>query len=243
MSRQVLAPGTQPCVWMTAGVLRYRLCARNMDCESCPLDRALRGDPTATSLAVAGPPTAPGGAVFPDDRRYTSGHLWVQALGENGRRGRVWRLGLDVIAAAVVGVPRDIQWVPPTPEAAKGDPLCVLDLGMGNLTVGAPVPGRVLRFNDALRLFPDRAVAAPYGAGWLLEFSPTDPGEIQRLLGADSALAGAGIDLRRFRAAVARSVLGEAEDPARCNGDVPQPDLRCLLGGSHYVELLRTLVH
>jgi hypothetical protein len=31
------------CVWMLSGVLNYRLCDRDLDCEHCPLDRALRG--------------------------------------------------------------------------------------------------------------------------------------------------------------------------------------------------------
>ncbi len=33
------------CLWMLAGVLTYRLCARSHECDSCPLDRALRGGP------------------------------------------------------------------------------------------------------------------------------------------------------------------------------------------------------
>ena len=45
------------CVWVTAGVLNYKLCDRDFDCEHCPLDAALRDrasscmdDETALSL-------------------------------------------------------------------------------------------------------------------------------------------------------------------------------------------------
>ena len=44
MSKQVLANRAQPCVWMCAGVLRYRLCPNDFDCDNCLLDAALRGD-------------------------------------------------------------------------------------------------------------------------------------------------------------------------------------------------------
>ena len=36
-------PGALPCVWMSAGVINYRLCDREYECESCPLDTAIRG--------------------------------------------------------------------------------------------------------------------------------------------------------------------------------------------------------
>jgi len=36
------AVGPARCVWMTAGVVSYRLCNRAFDCDHCPLDRALR---------------------------------------------------------------------------------------------------------------------------------------------------------------------------------------------------------
>lgn len=39
------------CVWMRAGVVTYKLCDRDFDCEHCPLDAALRNEPL---------PTAPG---------------------------------------------------------------------------------------------------------------------------------------------------------------------------------------
>ena len=32
----------QACVWMRAGVIRYRLCDRGFDCDRCPLDAGLR---------------------------------------------------------------------------------------------------------------------------------------------------------------------------------------------------------
>lgn len=32
-----------PCVWMSAGLVAYKLCDRGFECESCPFDQAMRG--------------------------------------------------------------------------------------------------------------------------------------------------------------------------------------------------------
>ena len=34
----VLPADAKPCVWMTAGVVAYKICDRSFDCENCPLD-------------------------------------------------------------------------------------------------------------------------------------------------------------------------------------------------------------
>jgi hypothetical protein len=36
-----LPQNEQKCVWMTAGVLTYKLCNHDMDCENCMLHNAL----------------------------------------------------------------------------------------------------------------------------------------------------------------------------------------------------------
>jgi hypothetical protein len=41
--RRTAASPTQ-CVWMQAGVVGYKLCDREFDCDRCPFDAALRGE-------------------------------------------------------------------------------------------------------------------------------------------------------------------------------------------------------
>jgi hypothetical protein len=38
------ARGPERCVWMQAGVVGYKLCDREFDCDRCPFDAALRGE-------------------------------------------------------------------------------------------------------------------------------------------------------------------------------------------------------
>jgi hypothetical protein len=63
-----------PCLWTTAGVLAYRLCDLEYDCDHCPLDAALRGAARRADAA----PMATGGFEFPADRRYHAGHGWMR---------------------------------------------------------------------------------------------------------------------------------------------------------------------
>jgi hypothetical protein len=46
---QDMPPGILPCVWMSAGLVSFKLCDREGECEGCPFDRAMMGrGPTPT---------------------------------------------------------------------------------------------------------------------------------------------------------------------------------------------------
>ena len=49
----VLPESTIPCVWMSAGLLTYRLCDRGYECERCPLDAGIRGVELAPRASAA----------------------------------------------------------------------------------------------------------------------------------------------------------------------------------------------
>jgi hypothetical protein len=63
MLRQDL-PGVLPCVWMSAGLVAFKLCDREGECEGCPFDRAMR-EPQGRPVRHRRPPTPPHG---PDRR-------------------------------------------------------------------------------------------------------------------------------------------------------------------------------
>jgi len=224
---------------MRAGVLRYRLCTRDYDCDNCPLDAALRWDGQTRPDPVPPPEPAP---VFPDDRHYAAGHTWLKAVAHSDEGA--WRLGIDALAAAMVADARVVRWDETPWVVQPGDTVCTLDVGLGLLNVRSPVRARILRDNDLLRLHPGRVVTAPYDAGWLVELAPLNPRDLEGLLTAEVAREAAVRDLRNFRRAVALSLLHEPEgENGDSGGDLAVRDLRWLLGGCHYVEFLGELVH
>jgi hypothetical protein len=78
---------------MSAGLVRYKLCDRDFDCERCPLDAALRGDAEWREAEPTRADEPRRGLAFPDDRRYSDGHLWAFD------RGGIARAGVDALAA------------------------------------------------------------------------------------------------------------------------------------------------
>jgi glycine cleavage system H lipoate-binding protein len=242
MPHPIVPAGSQPCIWMSAGVLTYKLCDRNLDCERCPLDAGLRGvGPRSTPREALLAP-ARDARVFPDDRLYTSGHSWVQPIGTPGQRRM--RFGLDAFAAAILGRCVEVSWHAPGRTVARGEALCQIDLGLGVLGVGSPFPCTVEEGNETLREEPGRLVTSPYARGWIVDVTALQPTEPEDLLTAGAAGQKARLDLRRFRRRAALQVFAEATEGGRTlqDGGEMLVDLRQMLGGPTYLELLRELI-
>ena len=45
-TRRMIPEDEQMCIWMTTGMVSYKICDRNFECESCPLNLGLTGNPT-----------------------------------------------------------------------------------------------------------------------------------------------------------------------------------------------------
>jgi glycine cleavage system H protein len=224
------------CIWMSAGLVRYKLCDREFDCERCPLDAALRGGPDSR-----GAPSSEAACfvpVFPEDRRYAPGHLWV-AEGKAGAR-----VGLDSLAVALLGTPGRVSWAASGRALAAGAAAATLEMPYGAVPLGLPVSGRALRHNAAVEARPGLLPDDPYGAGWLLEVEGAGPGGVE-LVDAVRAREEAGLDLRHFRRAAALRLLTDADavGPTMADGGQALTDLRRILGARRYLGLVRELVH
>jgi glycine cleavage system H protein len=227
-----------PCIWMTAGLVSYRLCDRELDCERCPFDAVMRGGRLPAPPAAAGP--ASGAIEFPADRLYSTGHTWV-AAGSDGRT----RLGVDALAAGLLGPPAGIAEVAIGRTLEPGERACELDLGCGAVAVALPLAATVERVNPALRAAPGLVASSPYEEGWLLELRPSSAGDPGELFAAPAAREQAILDLRHFRRQVALHLLAAPEEvgPTLADGGEPLTDLRRVIGPRRYLELLRDIVH
>ncbi|HET8645551.1 MAG TPA: glycine cleavage system protein H [Vicinamibacteria bacterium] len=222
-----------PCIWMSAGLVRYKLCDRDFDCEHCPLDAALRGE---SSWPGPAPADAPRALDFPPDRRYSPGHLWV-APRPHGEVGT----GVDAVAAALLGTARGVRWSA-CGRVQRGEVVATLDLPYGLLPIAAPVGGRRFHGNEALDRAPSLLASDPYGEGWL--FAMAGAGD-DGLLDPAAAAAQARLDLRHFRRRAALLLLAEASALGATlpDGGEALTDLRHMLGPRRYLELVRELVH
>lgn len=237
-----MSPGeAEACIWMTAGLLTYKLCDRNFDCERCPLDAALRrASPEDADYHPIALPSVE--RAFPNDRMYSQGHLWVQSV--SGASGPCLRLGLDAFAATVIGFCCGVRCYLGADALPAGETLAQIDLGLGVLPLGAPVPGTAVEENPLLRHDPAQVLSEPYGAGWILHLTTDAPSTMDELLASPAARDQAMCDLRRLRRRVAVQILAEeSHSPSMADGGEMVCDLRELLGGSEYLLALRELIH
>lgn len=241
------------CVWMDAGVLGYRLCASDYDCETCALHLVLSGrlrpeargdDGTAAGdhLLPTEGPLGPGLAVPLRMRRgihYHTTHLW----GRQEASGRV-RIGLDDLAARLVG--GSDGWSLPVPgtHVSTGDRIGSVTVGDMQVQVSAPVPCRVVARNEALRRYPQLAVWSPYDAGWLLEvameteMSPTT-GFMATM---DVAARWFEAEAHRVEALAAAHLAEESEvGVTMADGGAPVRNLPELLGPQGFRAALRSI--
>jgi glycine cleavage system H protein len=229
----------RPCIWMGAGLLRYRLCDREFDCERCPLDAALRGESAWPERDAPQAAQARRALEFPAGRRYTSGHCWVQRQ----ERGPM-RIGLDAMAAALAGPPITVHAGAGAGSVRRGQPVLELSLSCGRLPLAAPAAGRGARVNPALEREPRLVFDDPYGQGWLYELWAREAA-CPRLCDATAALDQARLDLRHFRREAALALLCDRDGVGATmqDGGESLTDLRRMLAPQRYLALVRELVH
>ena len=118
----------------------------------------------------------------PDDRKYTSEHEWIKV--EDGDTERALA-GITIYAQDQLG---DIVYFE-LPQV--GDSLKQLEK-MGEVEsvkavsdLFAPASGDVVEVNERLANEPELANEDPFGEGWLLRVSLSDPEELDKLMSAE----------------------------------------------------------
>ena len=235
--------GNQECVWMRAGVLSYRLCDRNLDCEHCLLDAALLGRaPGAVASWTPGDWGPSGYRLFPHDRRFSAGHTWVLPLDKASAR-----FGVDALIAWLVSDVTEVKLPTVNTWLERGQAAVTLFAKGGKLTVPAPVSGQVRACNEIALGCPELVTAAPYEAGWLVDMAlaPDQRHEQmgQLLCGQDMETLSRG-HLHHFHQ---RTDALTAARPARvgatmADGGQTLSDPRAILGSPRYLRLVQELL-
>jgi len=236
---KLLPDGALPCVWMTAGLLAHRLCDREVDCDHCPLDAALRG------VEPAGEEPEAVGEVpdleweFRADRQYSLSHWWVQSLGE----GRV-RYGLDAFAARLLGHVTSTIFPTEGSPLLRGEPACWLLDDAELIPLRSPLTGSLLRTNRRLQENPALIGTSSYDKGWLLEARCEGNLDRQKhLIDAAAMRRRAAHDLRDlYREVSSHLQKGSAVGPTLADGGQRLTELRGILGTERYHQLIRSLL-
>ncbi len=118
--------------------------------------------------------------TYPTDLRYTSDHEWLRAQGTS------WRVGITQFAVDQLG---DITLVDLPKEGdlvTKGQRFGTIESVKSVSDLYAPVSGKVVAVNAALKNTPEQVNTAPYAGGWMIDLEPTEASEIEELLTPDA---------------------------------------------------------
>jgi glycine cleavage system H protein len=187
------------CIWMTAGVVSFKLCPLGYDCEHCDFDEAMQsevkskrgrvgagGDESRVSASTQGVSTptdesrslrfftfSPGEA---DDKLYLhSTHLWIRRIGGGG-----WSVGIDNLLAYVLPTPVEVELHAPGTEVSQNQLLVKMRTQAGTIPLAAPLSGRLLHTNPRLGERPELVQQDPCGTGWLVTMdSPHGESDLQ----------------------------------------------------------------
>ncbi|MCT2587103.1 glycine cleavage system protein GcvH [Actinophytocola gossypii] len=114
----------------------------------------------------------------PEDLKYTEEHEWLAAQAETVR------LGITDYAQGQLG---DVVFVE-LPEVGRtvnaGDPIGEVESTKSVSEIFAPVAGEITAVNNALDDTPELINSEPYGEGWIVELTPSDPNALDALLDA-----------------------------------------------------------
>lgn len=166
---------------MDAGVVGYKLCDRDLQCDQCPFDDTMRqpsrlspsqvhSSPLGERLAVSSNSERVAALIsaiapreFPDDRLYHKGHLWVKPLMES-----IVAIGIDHFAASMLGSLASIVLPSRQSRIIHRMPWCWLIHHEGAISLYSPVHGTVVKTNERLLDHPELLVQDPYGDGWIV---------------------------------------------------------------------------
>ncbi|GAB6279806.1 MAG: glycine cleavage system protein GcvH [Lentimicrobium sp.] len=115
-----------------------------------------------------------------DDLKYTREHEWIRVEGD------LAKVGITDYAQSQMGdiVFVDVQTVGEMLE--KGESLGSIEAVKTVEEIYMPVSGKIVEFNEKLSENADLLNKDPYGEGWIVKISLTDPLEINDLLDAPS---------------------------------------------------------
>ena len=114
------------------------------------------------------------------DLLYRESHEWVRVEDDSGIV-----VGISDHAQEALGDMVYVELPEPGMSYEQGEACAVVESVKAASDIYAPVSGEVVQANADLEDSPELVNSSPYGEGWLFRMIPSDPSQIDGLLGAD----------------------------------------------------------
>ena len=145
---------------MGAGVVPYKLCDFNFDCNNCAFDQVIRGG----HELVRAPVNIKGLKLHPF-LFYNGYHMWARVE----EKANV-RIGIDDFGQGLIGKPQDLC-LPIMGEKLTNESIRIKGRGI-NIFLTPPIEGHVIEFNEKLIRQPTMLNEYPYETGWIIVVKP-----------------------------------------------------------------------
>jgi glycine cleavage system H protein len=116
---------------------------------------------------------------FPDNLRYTKDHEWLKVIDENTAL-----VGITEFAQSELG---DIVYVEVETigkEMTAGDLFGTVEAVKTVSELYLPISGTVAELNPALADHPELVNTDPYGEGWMIKMTLTNPADVDAMMNA-----------------------------------------------------------
>jgi len=261
-SKSHLIPnGETKCIWMTAGVIDYKLCDYEFNCDDCPFDRVMRKSNSLTAKKKSQTErsnshlTEISGSEknknieralqtlqdfhIRKDFYYHPNHTWVAVDNEG-----MLSIGIDDFAQKIVISATMVVLPTPGVQLYHGQACCWIVRHYGTLPIVAPLDGSVVAVNAQLSGTPNLLNKDPYGKGWLLKIKPENlQRDLKRLFYGEAVLTHYRKDAEKLWLKF-ESALGQGREEVGqtlFDGGKHLAELQDMLGPRRYFEIIRTV--
>ncbi len=228
------------CIWMSAGILTYRLCDRNFDCDTCLLDAAIRGRPGQSETSVSLPETQNRTGAetkqLRDEYLYTRNHCWIKKIADC----RV-RVGLEPGLSRVLLGPKAFVFPSEGQRLQRRQTCFWIVVEGGTLPFGSPCTGAVHATNKILIESPHLLASKPFDEGWIVELDSEEAMESADFLNADKACSVYASDQSRFQMMFSNASHARQlpVGVTMADGGQPLENLAGIMDPARYFSLLR----
>ncbi|MFQ6091746.1 MAG: glycine cleavage system protein H [bacterium] len=263
----LILEGELKCIWMTAGVVSYKLCNYQYECERCPFDRVLRGGSNASVGQDRSPNEDSDFRTIPIEKiSQGDGPGDLKGSDFEGifkkfydvrikrnlfyHRGHTWadvddpdhiRMGIDDFAGRFILGTKMVVLPTRGNKIDQGQVCCWIVEEEGPLPIVAPLTGAVVTVNPQLSEDPGLVNRSPYGKGWLMKIKPENlRRDLKYLYSEDAVIPRYKRDIERLRKKF-ESLLRENWEnlgPRLCDGGNMFIHLRDMIGQQRYFDII-----
>ena len=113
---------------------------------------------------------------YPNDRRYTKEHEWVEV------KGGLATVGITDYAQHELGDVVFVELPKPGAKVETGKSFGTVESVKAVSEIYAPASGEVVEVNGSLQDTPEKINSDPHGAAWLIKIRLANPAEISGLM-------------------------------------------------------------